>query len=124
MVEIIELGGATRRLKRWPWQVPDEMRFGPYLFCALTRPAVGAPLALALGVSGQISGPAGALIVGASAPLIIQAALRQTGQAKPELLPMADVAATAGPPGFDEPTADPEANRAAADRELRRVRRE
>ena len=123
MVELIELGGTTRRLRRWPWQVPGEMRLGPYLFCALTRPAVGAPLALALGVSGQIAGPAGALVVGASAPLIIQAALRQAG-AKPEVVPMAEVAASAGPPGFAEPTADPEANREAADRELGRVRRE
>jgi hypothetical protein len=118
MVEIIELAASTRRYKCWPWQVQDEMRFGPYLFCALTRPMVGAPLALALGSSDQISGPAGALIVGVSAPLIIQAALRQSGQAGPEVVPAGQVAAMAGPRGYEEPTADPEANRAAAAVEL------
>ena len=77
LVELLELASLTRAHKTFPWQMPGQMRLGAYLYCALTRPAAGAIVAVALGLTNQITGPWGLLVVGAGAPLIIQNATKQ-----------------------------------------------
>ena len=85
LVELLELAARTRAHKTFPWLVPNEMSLGAYIYCALTRPAAGAIVAVALGMTDQITGPWGLLVVGAGAPLIIQNAMRQPTHAADEV---------------------------------------
>jgi len=94
LVELLELASLTRAHKTFPWQVPGQMRLGAYLYCALTRPAAGAIVAVALGLTNQITGPWGLLVVGAGAPLIIQNATKQAPPAG-ERIPLSTKAAAA-----------------------------
>lgn len=76
-VEGLELVSAIRRTRGWPWRVDGEVGLGPYLFSVAVRLAISAVLAVALGANGQVSGPAGALMIGITAPLIVEKAFRQ-----------------------------------------------
>jgi hypothetical protein len=77
LVELLELASLVRTHKTFPWLVPQQMSLGAYLYVALTRPAAGAVVAVALGLTQQVTGPWGLLVVGAGAPLIIQNAMKQ-----------------------------------------------
>jgi hypothetical protein len=72
-VEGLELYTAWRRYGRWPWNSPDSSEAGPwgYAVAEVVRLLIGAGLAWAAAATGQISGPLGALGVGAAAPTII-----------------------------------------------------
>ncbi len=78
-VEGLEFYAALRRHRRCPWQLPDPTNPGAvpvpgpwfYIVAEIIRLLVGAGLAWASAATGQISGPLGALGVGAAAPTII-----------------------------------------------------
>ena len=76
-IELLDLAAQTKKQGKFPWLVPGQMNFWAYLYCALTRPVVGAVVAVALGLAGQITGAWGLLVVGAGAPLVIQNASSQ-----------------------------------------------
>jgi len=76
-VELLEFHGAIRRTGGWPWRQKDEPGPGPLLVSVVIRLIVGAGLAWALGAAQQVSGPAGALMVGVAAPLIFEQMARQ-----------------------------------------------
>ncbi|MEY9895226.1 hypothetical protein ABIA31_008915 [Catenulispora sp. MAP5-51] len=78
-VEGLEFYSLLRRDGRWPWQPPkDNSALDPaevglrgYLVGEIIRLLIGAGLAWAAASTGQISGPLGALGVGAAAPTIV-----------------------------------------------------
>jgi hypothetical protein len=105
LVELLELAARTRAHKTFPWLVPNEMSLGAYIYCALTRPAAGAIVAVALGMTDQITGPWGLLVVGAGAPLIIQNAMRQPTRVADEVPVPGTVVAEEGE-GGDGPVDD------------------
>jgi hypothetical protein len=76
-VEGLELYTAVRRYGRWPWQVKGqganakEPSCPAYIVAELIRLAIGAGLAWAAQANHQITGPFGAIAVGAAAPVII-----------------------------------------------------
>lgn len=90
-VEGLELYAACQRYRRWPWQRPSdsevsatngaEQELGEvgvwgYVVAETIRLLIGAGLAWAAAATGQISGPLGALGVGAAAPTIIGQLMR------------------------------------------------
>ncbi|GIG93179.1 hypothetical protein Pen02_81150 [Plantactinospora endophytica] len=79
VVEALNLVASIRQQRMWPWQVPGEIGATLYLSCTLLRLAVSTIVAGALGADGQVSGAAGAFLIGVGAPLIIRAALAQIG---------------------------------------------
>jgi hypothetical protein len=96
-VEGLDLRTAMRRYGCWPWQVrassqddgrPVEAGLWGYLVGELIRLVIGAGLAWAAAATGQITGPLGALAVGAAAPVIVgqlaAAAQAGTSQAAPQ----------------------------------------
>lgn len=68
---------SIARGRTWPWLQDDQPTIGPYIFALLVRSGLGLALALTMGLSGQISGPAGAFGMGAVAPLVIQQIARR-----------------------------------------------
>ena len=88
-VEGLELVAAIRRTRGWPWRVDGEVGLGPYLLSVVLRLAISAVLAMALGANGQVSGPAGALMIGITAPLIVEKAFRQVVPTAPGDAPQA-----------------------------------
>lgn len=52
--------------------IPAQMFKFPYLLAYFARLSIGGILATALGLAGEVSVPLGALIVGITAPMIIQ----------------------------------------------------
>lgn len=68
---------ALRSRGDWPWQL-DKMA-GPlgYGVSIIIRVLLGLGLATAAGLSGQISGPFGAIAVGIAAPVIVERASKQ-----------------------------------------------
>jgi hypothetical protein len=72
-VEGLDLITALRR-RGWPWRVEGPPEAGPvgYAVAELIRLIIGGGVAWAVAASGQITGPAGALAVGAAAPLIVE----------------------------------------------------
>jgi hypothetical protein len=85
VVEGLELVAAIRRTRGWPWRVHGEVGLAPYLVSVALRLAVSGVLAAALGANGQVSGPAGAAMIGITAPLIVEKAFRQLGTAPASL---------------------------------------
>lgn len=85
VVEGLELVTAIRRTGGWPWRLRGEVGLGPYVVAVTIRLAVGAMLAAALGTNGQLSGPAGAAMIGITAPLIVEKTFRQVGAANSTL---------------------------------------
>jgi hypothetical protein len=71
-VEGLDFVRAQRRAAGWP----PEMRTSAWYVATAVRLTVGAVLAMALGESGQIAGPIGALGVGAAAPVLVEKFLR------------------------------------------------
>lgn len=71
-VEANQLYSAIHRTGTWPWKKDGEPRFGPFFCSIILRVGVGLAIALAAGLSGQISGPVGAIAVGVAAPLVVQ----------------------------------------------------
>lgn len=89
-IEALDLYGAIRRIKGYPWKFEGEVPFGPYLLSIVIRLGVGAGLAVALASSGQIAGPIGGLAAGVAAPKIIeQLARRGLGHSMVEPVPNA-----------------------------------
>src|SRR4051794_23075595 len=76
-VELLEFQGAIRRGGTWPWNLEDEPDLGPYLASIVIRIIVSAGIAWALGASGQVSGPWGAMAAGVAAPLTLEQLDRQ-----------------------------------------------
>jgi hypothetical protein len=78
-VEGLDMYVALRRNRCWPWHVPnspnprDVPEAGPlgYVVAEIVRLLIGAGLAWAALSTGQVSGPLGAIGVGAAAPVII-----------------------------------------------------
>ena len=76
-VEGLELYTAVRRYRIWPWQVkgianrPREPGWPAYVVAEVLRLAIGSGLAWAALANHQITGPFGAIAVGAAAPYII-----------------------------------------------------
>lgn len=71
-VEAIQFYGAIHRLNDWPWRTKGEP---PPLVLAVSvviRVGVGLGLACAAGLTGQISGPIGAIAVGVAAPFLVE----------------------------------------------------
>ncbi|GIG93189.1 hypothetical protein Pen02_81250 [Plantactinospora endophytica] len=79
VVEALNLVASIRQQRTWPWQVPGEIGATLYLICSLLRLAVSTIVAGALGADDQVSGAAGAFLIGVGAPLIIRATLAQIG---------------------------------------------
>jgi hypothetical protein len=79
-VEGLEFAAAIRRIAGWPWQQPNEPGLLPLMVSVVIRLVIGSGLAIAAGTSGQISGPFGALAVGAAAPLLVEQLARQIPQ--------------------------------------------
>lgn len=76
-IEALDLYGAIRQLKGYPWKFEGEVPFGPYMLSIVIRLGVGAGLAAALASSGQIAGPIGGLAAGVAAPKIIEQLARR-----------------------------------------------
>jgi hypothetical protein len=76
-VEAIQFYGAIRRTGDWPWRTKGEPRPGPLAASVVIRVGVGFGLALAAVLTGQVSGPLGAIAVGVAAPLLIQQMAKQ-----------------------------------------------
>jgi hypothetical protein len=70
--EGIELYGAILRCRDWPWRIPEEVSFAPFIGSIVIRVGIGCGLAAAAGESQQVSGPFGAVAVGVAAPVIIE----------------------------------------------------
>ncbi|MFE2296794.1 hypothetical protein ACFXAW_01200 [Streptomyces sp. NPDC059445] len=91
-IEALDLYGAIRRIKGYPWKFEGEVPFGPYMLSIVIRLGVGAGLATALASSGQIAGPIGGLAAGIAAPKIIeQLARRGLGHSLVEAPPTAQL---------------------------------
>jgi hypothetical protein len=72
----LDLHASLRRRGCWPWQArkgdPDpEISPAAYLTGEIIRMIIGAGLAWAAAATGQISGPLGAVGIGAAAPFVI-----------------------------------------------------
>jgi hypothetical protein len=78
-VEAVQLLRAAKRVNGVPWKAPGGPPLGVLLLSIGLRLFIGCGLATAAGLSGQVSGPMGALAVGICAPLIID----QIGQGVP-----------------------------------------
>jgi hypothetical protein len=98
VVEGLALYQAIHRVKDFPWRKEGEARFPAYLTSVIIRVAVGAGMAAAFGASTQIAGPLGALIVGVTAPKIVEQMLRHglAHQAAEPAPPSATPAPTTG----------------------------
>jgi hypothetical protein len=74
-VEGMDLYDAVRRHRRWPWHDAGgssaEATAVQYAIAELIRLMIGWGLAIASVGTGQVSGPLGAIAVGAAAPVII-----------------------------------------------------
>jgi CO/xanthine dehydrogenase Mo-binding subunit len=75
-VEGLEFAGAIRRTSGWPWRQQDEPGLGPYLVSVIIRLGISAGLTTAVAASNQVSGPFGAVTIGAGAPLIFEQMVR------------------------------------------------
>ncbi|MFG2948319.1 hypothetical protein [Streptomyces adustus] len=76
-VEALDLYGAIRRVRGYPWREKDETPLGPYLLSVVLRLALGVGVAAAFGASGQAGGPVGVVAVGIAAPKILEQIARQ-----------------------------------------------
>ena len=98
-VEGLEFAGAIRRTGGWPWRQAGEPGPVPLLVSVIVRLAVSAGLTAAVAASNQVSGPFGALTIGAGAPLIFEQIVRQAaGSASAYAVPVHAKAHIVGPP--------------------------
>ncbi|PPK64251.1 hypothetical protein V5P93_006160 [Actinokineospora auranticolor] len=77
-VEGLEFVARIRRTGTWPWRGKNAPAVLPFAVSVLIRLTISGGLAAAAGSSGQFAGPLGALVVGISAPLIVEKLARQT----------------------------------------------
>jgi hypothetical protein len=106
-VEGLELYAAWQRYRRWPWQRPGDSEVSAtngadqelgevgvwgYIVAETIRLLIGAGLAWAAAATGQISGPLGALGVGAAAPTIIGQLMRAVPLELPQPAPLSSTA--------------------------------
>jgi hypothetical protein len=71
-VEVLELSRATRRAGGRLWRVPGEPDLAALIASVLVRLLLSMLAALAAGLGHQVNGPAGAVAVGAAAPLLFE----------------------------------------------------
>lgn len=71
-IEGLEFSAAIRRTGSWPWKQEGEPSCAMLLVSVIIRLGIGAGLAVAAGLTGQISGPLGAVAIGVAAPLFIE----------------------------------------------------
>lgn len=117
-VEGLELYTACQRYRRWPWQGSGNSKVSSsneakqelgevgvwgYAVAEVIRLLIGAGLAWAAAATGQISGPLGALGVGAAAPTIIG----QLARAIPLELPQPATTSSTKPPLKGQARDDP-----------------
>lgn len=76
-IEVVEILGAIKRLKRMPWKVPGELSLGGLITTVVIRLGLGTGLAMALATSGQISGALGAVASGVAAPFLLEQMAKQ-----------------------------------------------
>ena len=87
-VEAIQFYGAIKRTGDWPWKIKGEPGPGPLAVSVVIRVGVGFGLAFAAALTGQVSGPLGAIAVGVAAPLLLeQMAKRVPVDAEPSVEP-------------------------------------
>jgi hypothetical protein len=72
----LDLKSSLQRRKCWPWQADEgstdpEISAAAYFTGEIIRMILGAGLAWAAAATGQVSGPLGAVGIGAAAPLIL-----------------------------------------------------
>ena len=98
-VEGLDLYQAIHKVKDFPWRKEGEARFAVYLTSVVIRLIVGASLAAAFGASTQIAGPLGGLVVGITAPKIVEQMMRQglAHQAVEQPAPPVPASATPAP---------------------------
>jgi hypothetical protein len=70
-VEGSELYAATRWAKNFPWRLPGELKFGPYLVTVVLRIALGVIAAAVCAEAGPL-GAAGAVAAGIAAPKLLE----------------------------------------------------
>ena len=76
-IEAWDLYGAIHRVKGFPWNVPDEVAFVPYLVSVFLRVLLGVGMAIAFVASGQADGPVGVVAIGIAAPKLLEQLARQ-----------------------------------------------
>jgi hypothetical protein len=87
-IEAWDLYGAIHRVKGFPWRMPDEVAFAPYLVSVFIRVLLGVGMAIAFVASGQADGPVGVLAIGIAAPKLLEQLARQAvSQAASETAP-------------------------------------
>jgi hypothetical protein len=87
-IEVWDLYGAIHRVKGFPWNVPDEVAFVPYLVSVFLRVILGVGMAIAFVASGQADGPVGVVAIGIAAPKLLEQLARQAvSQAASEAVP-------------------------------------
>jgi hypothetical protein len=88
-IEGLEFSRAIRYVGDWPWTSNEEPSAPALAASVVIRLVISAGLAVAAGETHQITGPFGALAMGASAPLVIEQLARTplapTPQSKPPL---------------------------------------
>jgi hypothetical protein len=72
ILESLEFSAAIRRVRGWPWQQKDEPSFTPLFASVVLRLGAGAGLAAGAAASGQIAGVFSALVLGITAPLVVE----------------------------------------------------
>jgi hypothetical protein len=72
LVEGSELYAAIRRVGDYPWHRRGEPDLGPFVVSVLIRVGIGAVLAPAFSATGQVGTPLSAVLLGISAPLVIE----------------------------------------------------
>lgn len=71
-VEAIQLYGAIRRVRGFPWKRRSEPGLGPYTVATVLRLAVGAIVATAAGSAGAVENGFNAFALGIAAPLLVE----------------------------------------------------
>jgi hypothetical protein len=87
-IEAWDLYGAIHRVKGFPWMMPGEVAFVPYMVSVVLRVLLGVGMAIAFVALGQADGPVGVVAIGIAAPkLLEQLARHAVSQAASEAAP-------------------------------------
>jgi len=70
-VEVMDLYGAIKTNKVFPWHLEDEPALGVYLFCIVLRLALGTFAGVVCATTGPL-GVAGAVAAGVAAPKLLE----------------------------------------------------
>jgi hypothetical protein len=82
-VEGLEMTAAVKKINAWPWGHPDYPSVKASLAALAIRMAIGALVATAAGLGGQVTGVLGGFAAGIAAPLLIE----KLGMALPSSAP-------------------------------------